>query len=325
MISHLSNQLNNSDHSKPLTYMSDFSAQAQNFRHNRNEEAVVLLNRSVSLLTTAIHPQQCFIQGNLTISRFFIDLHSVMSALSVDTDALWSCISVLQHCAHNVDAHRAIVEEYRFIPLLTHILESTSSTGGGGGDRRHRLLALLQDLTFGIKITWEEPYLVNLVNQLIEIIYQFNDKTNNGNHQTHLEAGDNIDDKEELQAQMALSILINICYKNFTVLFLFMRTVNISQFSRYIQKYGMLASKMLIILSEDIHSPDRPELNAFIKSSFVSIGECLKAWNVPQLKHTVEFLKDSQAHKELHQAMLYYRDYYQDVTNLLDVSNYILK
>lgn len=319
---HSSNVLNNSDHAKALNYMCDFSTQAQHFRDNRSEEALVLLNRSVSILSTAIQPQQCFIRNNLTISRFFIDLHSVMSSLPVDNDTLWSCVTILQQYSRNLDAHQAIVEEYRFVPLLTHILQSIPTTGEGG-DRRQRLLALLQHLTFGIQISWEEPYVVVLLKQLIDIIYEVNDKGSVNTQRTQLEMADNnieVDD-EELQAQISLSILINICYKNFVVLFLFLRTVNISQFSRHIQRYGMLANKMLIVLSDDIYSPDRNELNAFLKSSFASIGECLKTWNLPQLKHTVEFLKDSRSHKVLHQTMLSYRDYSQDITNILNVSN----
>ncbi|KAL9927455.1 uncharacterized protein ACN427_000715 [Glossina fuscipes fuscipes] len=278
-----------------ISYVRDFSFQANYYKNNKSDEALVLLNRSASLLSTAIQPQY-FAPKNLEISKFFIDLHTVMSTLSNDSDALWSCIAVLQHCSRNLEAHKAIVEEYRFLPLLTFILKGTQTS-----DKLQRVLILIQELTFGIRITWEEPYLVVLLGQLVQIVYQTSEKG------------------EDVQAQLALSILINICYKNFVVLFLFLRSVNISNFSKCIKNYGMLASKMCIILSDDICVPDQNELHLFLRSSFKTIGECVKSWNVPHLRHVVEFLRDSRAHSGLEQAMLSYKNYCEDIEKLLDL------
>uniref|UniRef100_A0A1I8P1G6 Protein CIP2A n=1 Tax=Stomoxys calcitrans TaxID=35570 RepID=A0A1I8P1G6_STOCA len=283
-----------SESANAISYVRDFSVQAAIYRNNKSEESLVLLNRSASLLSTAIQPQY-FAPGNLEISKFYIDLHAVMGSLSADSDALWACVAVLQHCSKNLEARAAIVDEYRFIPLLTFLLKRTQP-----GDKQQRVLTLLQELTFGIKITWEEPYIVVLLEQLVQIVYQASEEG------------------EELHAQLALSTLINMCYKNFVVLFLFLRSVNISSFSRRIQNYGMLANKMLIILSEDIHSPDQKELHLFLRSCFAAVDECIKTWNVPHLRHIVEFLKDSKAHSGLHQAMLSYQFYFEDIEKVLD-------
>lgn len=285
-----------SDAANAISYVRDFSTQAALYRNNKSEDSLILLNRSASLLSTTIQSQH-FAPGNLEVSKFYIDLHAVMGSLSSDSDALWACVSLLQHCSKNLDARKSIVDEYRFIPLLTFLLKRTT-----GGDKQQKVLTLLQELTFGIQITWEEPYIVVLLEQLVHIVYQ---ATEEG---------------EETHAQLALSVLINLCYKNFVVLFLFLRSVNISTFSRRIQNYGVLANKMLIILSEDIHSPDQKELHLFIRSCFATVDECIKHWNVPHLRHIVEFLKDSKAHSGLHQAMMSYQFYFEDIEKLLDVS-----
>lgn len=292
------NDSNNSSHESlnAFSYVRDFSAQAYKYRNNTSEESLVLLNRTASLLSTAVHPH-LFSPSSLEISKFFIDLHAVMGKLSTDCDALWTCVGVLQHCIKNLEARKAVVDDYRFIPLLTFILNRTHA-----GDKRQRLLILLQELTFGIKITLEEPYIVLLLEELVQLVCQV------------------VKESGETQAQLALSILINLCYKNFVVLFLFLRTVNISSFSRRIQDYGILANKMLIIVSDDIYSPDQKELNIFLRSSFAAIAECIKSWNVPYLRHIVEFLKDSRSHSGLHQAMLCYECYCEDMEKLLDVS-----
>ncbi|XP_005179196.1 uncharacterized protein LOC101892379 [Musca domestica] len=283
-----------SDAANAISYVRDFSTQAALYRNNKSEDSLILLNRSASLLSTTIQSQH-FAPGNLEVSKFYIDLHAVMGSLSSDSDALWACVSLLQHCSKNLDARKSIVDEYRFIPLLTFLLKRTT-----GGDKQQKVLTLLQELTFGIQITWEEPYIVVLLEQLVHIVYQ---ATEEG---------------EETHAQLALSVLINLCYKNFVVLFLFLRSVNISTFSRRIQNYGVLANKMLIILSEDIHSPDQKELHLFIRSCFATVDECIKHWNVPHLRHIVEFLKDSKAHSGLHQAMMSYQFYFEDIEKLLD-------
>ena len=117
-----------------------------------------------------------------------------------------------------------------------------------------------------------------------------------------------------------LSVLVNLCHKNFVVLFLLMRSVNISQFTRKIKNFGMLATKMLIILSEDMHAPSERELHNFLRLSFVGIDGCIKHWNVTQLRHIVEFLLDSKEHCGLHNAMLSYEHYFEDMERLLNVS-----
>lgn len=273
-----------------ISYVRDFSLQAENYKHFKLEEHLILLNRSASLLSTTLSPQN-FTPNCLELSKFFVDLHAVIEILNPDSDVLWSCITVLQHCSKNLECRRSIVDDYRFVPLLATLLKKTSAQ-----DKVQRLLTIIQDLTYGISITWEEPYLTGLVECLVQIIYA----------------------DEESQSQLALSILINLCYKNFPVLFLFLRTVNISRFSRKITNYGVLANKMMIILSEDINSPEVKELHVFVRATFGTIDECIKSWNVPYLKHVVQFLLDSKSHKGLHMAMRTYESYCDDIERLLD-------
>ncbi|XP_055916123.1 uncharacterized protein LOC129948981 [Eupeodes corollae] len=273
-----------------ISYVRDFSQQAENYKHFKLEENLILLNRSASLLSTTVQPQH-FAPNCLEISKFFVDLHAVIEILNPDSDVMWSCITVLQHCSKNLDCRRAIVNDYRFVPLLASVLKKTAAQ-----DKVQRILIIIQDLTYGISITWEEPYLTSLVESLVQIIYA----------------------EQEPQSQLALSILINLCYKNFPVLFLFLRTVNISSFSRKITSYGVLANKMMIILSEDINSPEVKELHVFVRATFGTIDECIKTWNVPYLRHVVEFLLDSKTHKSLHLAMTTYESYCDDIERLLD-------
>ncbi|XP_037938135.1 uncharacterized protein LOC119671530 [Teleopsis dalmanni] len=276
-----------------ISYIREFSLQAGRYRTQKTEEVLLMINRSASVLSTTIQAQY-FNPLQLEISKFFIDLHAVMTALPPDSDALWTCVTLVTHCMRNLDARRAIIEEYRFVPMLTLVLKRTQAE-----DKRRRVLVLLQELTYGIRITWEESYLTTLFNQLIGII-------------------NNATDGDETDALVALSIIINLIYKNFVVHFLFLRTVNISKLTRKILNYGMLANKLLIILSDDFNAPDEKYMQTFLRTTFSTIDDCIRNWNVPHLRHIVDFLTDSSSNCYLHNALMNYTYYVEDIERILE-------
>ncbi|KAH8343352.1 hypothetical protein KR059_008691 [Drosophila kikkawai] len=301
-----------------IGYVREFCTRAAAFQRQRTEEALIYVQRSVALLGTKVQPHHFApAPGNLELARFFIDLHALMGALDTEGsaaggnqsegDVLWSCVALVQHCSRNLEARRAIVDKFCFVPLLGLLIRRTQRT-----ERVYKLLVLLQDLTYGIHIAWEEPYLAALLEHLVEIVHGLDGGEGGaGSGATGAVA-------EDSHALLALSVLVNLCYKNFAVLFLFLRSVNISAFCRRIQSYGLLAYKMLIILSEDVHAFEQRELHTFLRTAFAGIEDCLKHWNVAQLRHIVDFLLDSQCHAGLHRAMLSHSHYCEDVERLLN-------
>ncbi|XP_022214518.2 uncharacterized protein LOC111068983 [Drosophila obscura] len=284
-----------------IAYMREFSTQATAYHQLKSEESLVYLHRSIALLGTKVQPHYYApTPGNLQLARFFMDLHALMSALDGECEVLWACVGLVQHCSRNLDARGAIVEKFCFVPLLSFLLKKTERE-----ERVYRLLLLLQDLTYGIHIAWEEPYLPVLLEHLVDIVHNVEGESDDGA-------------QPPAHALLALSILVNLCYKNFVVLFLFLRCVNISSFCKRIINYGLLAYKMLIILSEDVHAFEQRELHTFLRTCFAGIEDCLKNWNVAQLRHIVDYLLDSKSHAGLHQAMLSHSHYCEDVEKLLD-------
>ncbi|KAH8386899.1 hypothetical protein KR093_003346, partial [Drosophila rubida] len=287
-----------------IGYVREFSSQAAAYHLHKSEETLLHLQRSIALLSTKV-PSHCYAAapGNLELAKFFVELHALMSALDGDSDTLWACVTLLQHCSRNLEARADIVQKYCFVPLLSYLLQRTTRP-----ERRLRLLLLLQDLTYGIHIGWEEPYLVVLLEHLVDVVHSVEDADGDAN----------TSDVDNSHAQLALSILVNLCYKNFVVLFLFLRSVNISSFSRRIQHYGLLAYKMLIILSEDVHCFEPRELHTFLRTAFAGMEDCLKQWHVPQLRHIVDFLLDAQCHAGLQRAMLSHTHFCDDIERLLN-------
>lgn len=298
-----------------IGYVREFCTRATTFQRQRSEESLVYVQRSVALLGTKVQPHHFApAPGNLELARFFVDLHALMGALDAEGnqsegDVLWGCVALVQHCSRNLEARRAIVDKFCFVPLLGVLIRRTQRT-----ERVYRLLVLLQDLTYGIHIAWEEPYLAALLEHLVDIVHGVDGGEGGSGNAA---AGAVADDSHAL---LALSVLVNLCYKNFAVLFLFLRSVNISAFCRRIQNYGLLAYKMLIILSEDVHAFEQRELHTFLRTAFSGIEDCLKHSNVAQLRHIVDFLLDSQCHAGLHRAMLSHSHYCEDVERLLNVS-----
>ncbi|KAH8235939.1 hypothetical protein KR032_011046 [Drosophila birchii] len=300
-----------------IGYVREFCTRAAAFQRQRSEEALIYVQRSVALLGTKVQPHHFApAPGNLELARFFIDLHALMGALDAEGsaggnqsegDVLWACVALVQHCSRNLEARRAIVDKFCFVPLLGLLIRRTQRT-----ERVYRLLVLLQDLTYGIHIAWEEPYLAALLEHLVEIVHGLDGGEGGAGPGP---AGAVADDSHAL---LALSVLVNLCYKNFAVLFLFLRSVNISAFCRCIQSYGLLAYKMLIILSEDVHAFEQRELHTFLRTAFAGIEDCLKHSNVAQLRHIVDFLLDSPCHAGLHRAMLSHSHYCEDVERLLN-------
>ncbi|KAH8421348.1 hypothetical protein KR009_002421 [Drosophila setifemur] len=306
---HLSVQ--DADAALAIDYVREFSTRATAFQRQRSEEALVYVQRSVALLSTKVQPHHFApAPGKLELARFFVDLHALMGALDAEGgegEALWACVALVQHCSRNLEARRAIVEKFCYVPLLGLLLRRTQRS-----ERVYRLLILLQDLTYGIRIAWEEPYLAALLEYLVEVVHGVGGEAENGTGSGEPE------DEANSHALLALSVLVNLCYKNFAVLFLFLRSVNTSAFCRRIQNYGLLANKMLIILSEDVHAFEQRELHNFLRTAFAGMEDCLKNWNVAQLRHIVDFLLDSQCHAGLHRAMLSHTHYCEDVEKLLD-------
>ncbi|KAH8273348.1 hypothetical protein KR018_005319, partial [Drosophila ironensis] len=295
------------------SYVREFSVRAAAFHRLRSEEALVRVQRSVALLGTKVPPPHFApAPGGVDLARFFVDLHALMGTLEAEGgegEVLWACVALVQHCSRNLEARRAIVEKFGFVPLLGLLLRRTRRA-----ERVQRVLVLLQDLTYGIRIVREEPYLPALMETLVSIV--LGEEGDGGKAAGNGKLGEDVEE-EDSHILLALSVIVNICYKNFVVLFLFMRSVNISAFCRRIQNYGLLAYKMLIILSEDVHGFVRHELHMFLRTAFAGIEDCLKHWNVAQLRHIVDFLLDSRCHAGLHRAMLSHAHYPEDLEKLL--------
>lgn len=217
----------------------------------------------------------------------------MLDILSSDFDVFWTCLSVLQQILKNLKIQKSLSNDFHYMVPLTKILRKFHTQ-----EKVERVLSIMQDMTYGIQITWEQPYLTQLIKKLVDCIY--------------------CDDFDEVINRLATSVVINLCHNNFCVTCLLLRTVNISSLSKRILSCGVLASKLMIILAEDLDVPSEKEMEKFIKSNFHATKDSLNTWDVPQLTHIVDFIVNSESNKDFHAAVKSYGTYDEEVKDLLD-------
>ena len=172
------------------------------------------------------------------------------------------CLCLLEQCTSHEDLRTDLVERYKFQTVLAMYLNKNN-------DRKtiRRILRLLNELTYGIQITWSEPYLNSLVHRLFEII-GYKDEANES-------------------ASLALSVLVNLAYKNPPVIELFYTMIN-TEFLKSIQSFGVLTNKMYYLLGQN--SPK--DLLASVHLYFKEIDRTQKAQLASEIGRTVDFALD---------------------------------
>lgn len=172
------------------------------------------------------------------------------------------CLCLLEQCAGNEDLRKDMVERFKYQTVLATYVNKIN-------ERKtiRRILRLLNELTYGIQITWSEPYLTTLVHRLFEII-GYREEANES-------------------AALALSVLVNLAYKNPPVIEIFYSTIN-TQFLKSIQSLGVLTNKMYYILGQN--SPK--DLLASVHLYFKEIDRTHRSQSVSDLGRTVDFALD---------------------------------
>nr|CAD7260768.1 unnamed protein product [Timema shepardi] len=242
-----------------------------------------------------------FDPGSSIAAEFYVSLHELMAGLESRSGLMWSAISTLHHACRNPSARVALIHTYKYTPILTKLLGSHLIQ-----EKRLRVLQLLQELTYGIRISWQEAHLPQLITTLTQWI-EGNEKDVIG---------------------LALGVLVNLCYKNLPAVYTLMRSVDSKQFLRTILKLQgdnintrVQVCKLLIIL-EHISGeiPDSEILN-FVNMTYSTLGNAFKSLDVYHLKHVVDFFLDVQTNTHSRGVLLKYEKYVGDTSRLLELVN----
>lgn len=145
-------------------------------------------------------------------------------------------------------------------------------------EKRIRVLQLLQELTYGVKVLWQESHLPYLISTLTEWVSNSTE--------------------EELIA-LSLGVLVNLCYKNLHAVYTLMRTVDVKAFIRTLLKIQsssintrVQCCKILIVLEQVNREISDKDILDFAAVTFTSLVTALKDRDAPLLRHTVDFFHD---------------------------------
>lgn len=77
----------------------------------------------------------------------------------------WSATAALENIIkHSMTS--VLREKFKYLPVLTRVLAKLDSRS-----KIEKVLNLIQGLTYGIKLTWDEPYVGQLIEELMKSLF----------------------------------------------------------------------------------------------------------------------------------------------------------
>ncbi|XP_015172465.1 PREDICTED: uncharacterized protein LOC107064351 [Polistes dominula] len=278
-------------------YMRAFISAALEYAKHPSETTISDIQRNLGVISATL--DLCIFDPTTSIAaEFYVSLHELMNSLGSRTTLIWSTVDVLQNACRNTNARQALIHTYKFAPILARLLEANLTS-----EKRIRVLKLLQELTYGVKISWQEAHLPYLISILTQWVMQV---------------------KEEEIIALSLGVLVNLCYKNLAAVYTLMRTIDTKTFIRTllrIQSNNVSTSvpccKLLIILEDTNTNISEKHILDFAAVTFTSLISALKQKDVLLLRHIIDFFEDVGQNEHSRTILLTYANYNRDVEQLL--------
>ncbi|XP_034949167.1 uncharacterized protein [Chelonus insularis] len=278
-----------------------FISAASEYSRHPSETTTSVLQRNLIAINSSTD-LSIFDPGSTISSEFYMYLYNLANSHELRSSLIWSILDVLQHACKNAAARQAFIHTYKFSQILSKLLETNLIP-----DKRMRILKLLQELTHGVRIHWQEAHLPHLMSTLTQWIMQ---------------------SKEEEIVSLSLGVLINLCYRNLPAVYTLMRTIDPKALHRTLLKLQCNNSNIkvqcckLLMIMEHTHKdiPDKVILE-FIMVTFQSILTALKSKDSSLLRQIVEFFEDMKQNEHSRLALTSYQNYHNDVKNILERLN----
>lgn len=278
-------------------YMRAFISAASEYAKHPSESTISTIQRNLGVISVSLD-LSIFDPTTSIAAEFYVSLHELMNSLGSRTTLIWSTVDVLQNACKNTNARQALIHTYKFAPILARLLEANLTS-----EKRIRVLKLLQELTYGVKISWQEAHLPYLISILTQWVVQA---------------------KEEEIVALSLGVLVNLCYKNLAAVYTLMRTIDTKAFIRTllrIQSNNVSTSvpccKLLIILEHTNTNISEKHILDFAAVTFTSLINALQEKDVLLLRHIIDFFDDVGQNEHSRSILLTYANYYKDVETLL--------
>ncbi|XP_046390886.1 uncharacterized protein LOC124159250 isoform X2 [Ischnura elegans] len=303
---------------------------------NRSEKTAVVIERKLKLLAEITDETIFDPSANGAGPEFYVALHELLSSEETNSLLAFAAADVLANAIRNRSARPEIINTFRFSwPVARHFMALTSKStkpenrieNDNDVKRDYKLLCLLRELTYGIRLLWQESYLPGLIRVLLDIVSgTLNNVSNCKDDEVKTE------DQVGEQPAVALAVLVNLCHRNLPAVYCLLRTIDGREFIRTLLRLneGMTSvdanlqiqvSKMLVILEEVSGGIPSGSMQSFVHLTFMSMKEALVHRNPYLLQHVVDFFADVRGGgtSRPREALLSYNGYKEGVESLLAV------
>ncbi|KAK9505034.1 hypothetical protein O3M35_009184 [Rhynocoris fuscipes] len=274
-----------------------FNLNVREYVRHRGDEQLSNIQRSLQILSATSDPN-IFDFTNKDIVDFFVNLHELMYTVELNSSVMWAAVSVLLEACHNSNTRERLIHTFKFTAILTKLLKYDKQYN----EKNVITMKVLQELTYGIKISWQEAHLGSLISILTKWI---------------------VDSDQEL-ILLSLGVLVNLCFKNVPAVYTLMRSVDIKKFIKIILKLQrnndslrVQVCKLLIILQDVAGGVPDPEICIYIKSTCPTLIEGLRSGSACLMRHVVSFFKEIVSNPKSNQVLSNYKNFGSDTEKLL--------
>lgn len=262
----------------------------------KTDSTAVIINKFLQAYSVTIDVST-FDPENGLGAQFYVSLYNLFTNLDPHSQMAWDCVDVLSNACRNSSARQALIDTYQFVPPLSRLLNDQLSSS-----KRKKVLVLLQDLTCGIKLSWQVSHLPHLLKILTKWV----------------------ESKDQDIVCLSLSVLVNLCFKNISVMYTLSRIVDIKNFLRFcLPLQGPLIEihvcKLMIILNHLHDDIPKNTLLHLVPPTFNSMQESLAKNDAVMLRSVVDFFVDmiTSENKEIFKAYEYYTEQIDDLIKSL--------
>ncbi|XP_008557223.1 uncharacterized protein LOC103578059 [Microplitis demolitor] len=274
-----------------------FNAAAQNYLKRPNQTTASVLQQCLDMIikTTDL---KIFDTISPVTKEFYLHLHNLVISSDSSSPPIWSVIEVLQHLCNSPQASQQLIHTYKFASIVSKLLVPDLVSL-----KRVKVLKVLQELTYGIRIPYQERYLFSLILTLTQWIIESN---------------------EEEIVNLSVGVLINVCYKNLPSIYTLLKKTDIKALHRklLVLQNGSISIRVqcckLLIMMEQVTKtiPDQL-IFEFVVVTMQNLLTVLQNQDTSVLRHLVEFFEDVRLDESSRTALASYADYARDVKTII--------
>nr|XP_026499862.1 uncharacterized protein LOC113403501 [Vanessa tameamea] len=262
---------------------------AREFEATHSESAVNMMTRYLGLIASSCD-LSIFSPGRSEVCAFFSSLWRVMCD---GRGPHWAGVAVLARASVEPSARHALTHTYKFMPILSRLLLDTISN-----EKKIKLLSVMQDISYGIKISWQESYLTSLMKQLTDWILQ---PMSEPQHRTI--------------GHKSLTVLVNVCYGNLPAIYALMRTVDTKDFVVHLISLkdggygGVEVCRLLLCLSSGTRGSSairQSDIHSYLCCTMRTFNKAIVDRDATQLLHAYTFINDLCTDNNLRSYVLSY-------------------